>query len=168
MNISFIVKLGRILHGGKIIFYEHASSKILFLPQENKIHSIFKPSWSTQATRANPSAFSGLESMYSGQVSPMTSDKWWKTVTYTTNTDQLSQCSQSCNLIFPVDHGNKLGTDIYVFNRRKYLNIIYYYQNYIIHKLTREIMENKPPLVPDVVFMNFMSGIFSSKTLMSI
>ena len=64
--------------------------------------------------------------------------------------------------------GNKLGTDIYVFNRRKYLIIIYYYQNYIIPKLTREIMENKPPLVPDVIFMNFMSGIFSSKTLMSI
>ena len=141
-------------------------SKILFLPQENKIHGIFKPSWScnwknnrsscqrtcemksyrpsTQATRENPSAFSWLGSMYSGQVSPMTSDKWWKTVTYTTNIHQLSQCCQSCNLIFPVHHGNKLGTDIYVFNRRKYLNIVYYYQNYNIHKLKCEIMENKP------------------------
>ena len=35
-------------------------------------------------------------------------------------------------------------------------------QNYVIDKLTCEIQ------VPDVVFMNFTSGIFSSKTLVSI
>ena len=42
------------------------------------------------------------------------------------------------------------------------------YQNYVIDKLTCEIMENKPLGFPDVVFMNFTSGIFSSKTLTSI
>ena len=43
------------------------------------------------------------------------------------------------------------------------------YQNYVIDKLTCEIMENKPTTrVPDVVFMNFKSGIFSSNTLVSI
>ena len=42
------------------------------------------------------------------------------------------------------------------------------YRNYFIDKLTREIMENKPLGVPDVVFMNFTSGKFSSKTLVSI
>ena len=41
------------------------------------------------------------------------------------------------------------------------------YRKYVIDKLTCEIMENKP-LVPDVVFMNFTSGIFSRKTLVSI
>ena len=40
-------------------------------------------------------------------------------------------------------------------------------RNYVIDKLTCEIMENKPPGAPDVVFMNFTSGIFSSKTLVS-
>ena len=39
-------------------------------------------------------------------------------------------------------------------------------RNYVIDKLTSEIMENKP--VPDVAFMNFTSGIFPSKTLVSI
>ena len=73
---------------------------------------------STQATRANPSAFSWLGSMHSGQVSPTTSDKWSKTVTYATNTHQLSQCCLSSNLIFPVNHGKKLGTDTFDFNRR--------------------------------------------------
>ena len=37
------------------------------------------------------------------------------------------------------------------------------YQNYVIGKLTCEIMKNKP-----LVFMNFASDIFSSKTLVSI
>ena len=37
------------------------------------------------------------------------------------------------------------------------------YQHYVIDELTCEIMENKP-----LVFMNFSSGIFSSKILMSI
>ena len=41
-------------------------------------------------------------------------------------------------------------------------------RNYVIDKLTSEIMENKTTRVPDVVFMNFTSGIFSSKTLVSI
>ena len=41
-------------------------------------------------------------------------------------------------------------------------------QNYIIDKLTCEIMEKKNKQVTDVVFMNFTSGIFSSKTLVSI
>ena len=41
-------------------------------------------------------------------------------------------------------------------------------QNYVIDKLTCEIMENKPLGFPDVVFMNFTSGIFSSITLASI
>ena len=36
------------------------------------------------------------------------------------------------------------------------------YQNYVIGKLTCEIMENKP-----LHFMKFTSGIFSSKTLVS-
>ena len=40
-------------------------------------------------------------------------------------------------------------------------------RNYVIDKLTCEIMENKPPGAPDVVFMNFTSGIFSRKTLVS-
>ena len=40
-------------------------------------------------------------------------------------------------------------------------------RNYVIDKLTCEIMENKPLGAPDVVFMNFTSGIFSSKTLVS-
>ena len=40
--------------------------------------------------------------------------------------------------------------------------------NYVIDKLTCEIMENKPLGFPDVVFMNFTSGIFSSITLASI
>ena len=40
-------------------------------------------------------------------------------------------------------------------------------RNYVIDKLTSEIMENKP-LVPEVAFMNFTSGIFPSKTLVSI
>ena len=39
------------------------------------------------------------------------------------------------------------------------------YQNYVINNLTCEIMENKPIRVPDVAFMNFTSGIFSSKTI---
>lgn len=60
---------------------------------------------STQATRANPSASSWRGSMHSGQVSPVTTDKWWKAVTYAANNLQLSQCCQSFNLIFPVDHG---------------------------------------------------------------
>ena len=43
---------------------------------------------------------------------------------------QLSQCCQSCNLIFSVNHGKKLGTlggggDIFDFNGRKYLMIVY-------------------------------------------
>ena len=42
------------------------------------------------------------------------------------------------------------------------------YRNYVIDKLTCEIMEIKTTWVPDVVFMNFTSGIFSSKTLVSI
>ena len=42
------------------------------------------------------------------------------------------------------------------------------YQNYVIDNLTCEIMENKPIRVPDVAFMNFTSGIFSSKTHVSI
>ena len=43
------------------------------------------------------------------------------------------------------------------------------YQNYVIDKLMCEIMENKPlGRVPDVVFMNFTSSIFFSKTLVSI
>ena len=42
------------------------------------------------------------------------------------------------------------------------------YQNYVIDKLMREIMENKPLRSWDVVFMNLTSGIFSSKTLVSI
>ena len=46
--------------------------------------------------------------------------------------------------------------------------IIEKYRNYVIDKLTCEIMENKPLGAPDVVFMNFTSGIFSSKTLVSI
>ena len=40
------------------------------------------------------------------------------------------------------------------------------YRNYIMDKLTCEIMENKPFL--DVVFINSASGIFFSKTLVSI
>ena len=42
------------------------------------------------------------------------------------------------------------------------------YCNYVINKLTYEIMENKTTRVPDVVFVNFTTGIFSSKTLVSI
>ena len=43
------------------------------------------------------------------------------------------------------------------------------HRNYVIDKLGCEIMENKPTTrVPGVVFMNFTSGIFSSKTLVSI
>ena len=42
------------------------------------------------------------------------------------------------------------------------------YRNYVIDKLTFEIMEKKNTRVPDVVFMNSTSGIFSSKTLVSI
>ena len=41
------------------------------------------------------------------------------------------------------------------------------YWNYVIDKLACHIKENKPIRVPDVVFMNFTSGIFSSKTLVS-
>ena len=83
---------------------------------KNTRNESYRPS--TQATRANPSAFSWLGSMHSGQVSPTTSDKWSKTVTYATNTHQLSQCCLSSNLIFPVNHGKKLGTDTFDFNRR--------------------------------------------------
>ena len=43
------------------------------------------------------------------------------------------------------------------------------YQNYVTDKHMCEIMENKPlGRVPDVVFMNFTSTIFFSKTLVSI
>ena len=42
------------------------------------------------------------------------------------------------------------------------------YRNYVIDKPTCEIMEKKSTWVPDVVFMNFTSGIFSSKTHVSI
>ena len=42
-------------------------------------------------------------------------------------------------------------------------------RNYIIDKLTCEILENKPlGFWMYIVFMNFTSGIFSSKTLVSI
>ena len=129
---------------------------------------------SSQATRANPCAFSWLGSMYSGQVSLLSNNirqmvKGCHLICNKLNTHQLSQCCQSCNLIFPsVNHGKKLGTDIFDFNGRKYLMIVYYYRNFVIDKLTCEIMENKPSAwVPDVVFMNFMSGMFSSKTLVS-
>ena len=46
------------------------------------------------------------------------------------------------------------------------MNVIFECQNNILRK--SEIMENKPLGVPDVVFMIFTSGIFSSKTLVSI
>ena len=42
------------------------------------------------------------------------------------------------------------------------------YRNYVIDKLTCEIMENITTRVQDVVFMNFTSSIFSSKTLVFI
>ena len=42
------------------------------------------------------------------------------------------------------------------------------YRNYIINKLTSEIMENKPLGSRMQFFMNFTSGIFSRKTLVSI
>ena len=42
------------------------------------------------------------------------------------------------------------------------------YRNYVIDKLTCEIMENITTRVQDVVFMNFTSSIFSSKTLVPI
>ena len=84
---------------------------------------------STQATRANPSAFSWLGSMYSGQVSPMTSD------------------CPSCNKHEPAQPvvmqpdlpsrswEKKSGTDIFDINGSKYLMIVYYYRNYVIDEL---------------------------------